>query len=89
MANISHRVTYAFDEKTVHEVTELAKHWKVSKSEAVRLSIHQTLDACKKTVSRTPQEAFRILRQEQPLTPGTGMKWMQEIIKEREQDSLR
>ena len=56
MANISHRVTYAFD---------------------------------KKTVSRTPQEAFRILRQEQPLTPGTGMKWMQEIMKEREQDSLR
>ncbi len=89
MANISYRVTYAFDKKTTEEISELAQRWNISKSAAVRQAIHRVLEESKKRESRSPQEAFKLLRESSALAPGTGMRWMQEIIHEREEDLSR
>jgi len=89
MANISYRVTYAFDKKTAEEVDELAQRWNISKSAAVRQAIHRTLEESKKRESRSPQETLKLLRERSALAPGTGMRWMQEILHDREEDLSR
>lgn len=84
MANMSHRVTYAVDEKTANGVQFLASLWKVSKSEAMRIAIQRSVERHQATQS--PQEALQKLRSLTPLKSGTGERWMQEIRSQREKD---
>ena len=87
MATMTVRGTYALDVESVRKLEQLAKKWGVSKSEALRRSIHSA--ASNQLAVRDRLQAFRALQQSLGLTKSRAAKWEQRVRAERRSSSAK
>ncbi len=88
MASISIKSTYALDPDTVRTLDEIARRWKVSKTEALRRAIRAVAGG----VSEQGHDAIRALDQLQEslaATAPTTKAWVQAARAERRAASTR
>lgn len=79
MASITRKFTYSFDLDTAGRVEELAAHWEVSRTEAVRRAIRATAER-EKPRNRKALETLRKLWAQPPaLTEEETDAWIREI----------
>lgn len=79
MASITRKFTYSFDLDTAGRVEELAAHWEVSRTEAVRRAIRATADR-EKPRNREALKALRKLWAQPPArTDKEREAWIREI----------
>jgi hypothetical protein len=87
MASTVVRSTYALDEETVRRLDNLARHWNVSKSEALRRAI-RTADA----MAGSPDDRLKALDELQAsirLTRSRAQTWVRELREDRRRSSTR
>jgi predicted transcriptional regulator len=87
MASPVIRTTYALDEDTVRRLDGLARHWNVSKSEALRRAI-RAADAAS-TVPDDRLKALDELQASMRLTAGRAQAWVREVRSERRRSTER
>lgn len=86
MATMTIKSTYSLDVETHRTLEELARRWRVSRSEALRRAIR----AAAKDVLRPEEDAVRALdelQQALALTPERAARWEEEARTEREASS--
>ncbi|MPY88944.1 MAG: ribbon-helix-helix protein, CopG family [Luteitalea sp.] len=81
------RTTYALDEETVRRLDGLARHWNVSKSEALRRAI-RAADA-DPTVPNDRLKALDELQASMGLTRGRARAWVRDVRAERRRGTER
>lgn len=87
MASITRKFTYSFDLDTAGRVEELAAHWEVSRTEAVRRAIRATADR-EKPRNREALEALRRLRElPRARTKEETEAWIREVRLMREEST--
>ena len=69
------RSTFALDEPTVRGLAELARKWRVSKSEALRRAVARAQEQPGPGAAMTPQDALRALKQKPPISRAEGKSW--------------
>ncbi len=69
------RSTFALDELTTRGLTQLAKKWGVSKSEALRRAVARAQEQPGPGSEMTPQDALQALKQKPPLSRGQARSW--------------
>ncbi|MET0231704.1 MAG: ribbon-helix-helix protein, CopG family [Rhodanobacteraceae bacterium] len=69
------RSTFALDEPTAHGLTQLARKWGVSKSEALRRAVARAQEHPGPGNTMTPQDALRALKQKPLLSHAEGKSW--------------
>ncbi len=86
MATMTVRSTYALDVETVRALEEVARRWKVSKSEALRRAIRA---AARQGPGEAPDAvaALDALQQSLKLSPGTARAWDRRVRTERRASS--
>jgi hypothetical protein len=88
MASLSIKSTYALDPETVRTLDEIARRWKVSKSEALRRAIRAV-------AGRAPEETHDALQALDELQNALGVtatatrRWVQAARAERRASSRR
>ena len=75
MATMHIRSTFALDEPTARGLTQLAKKWGVSKSEALRRAVARAQEHPGRGDEMTPHDALQALRQKPLLTRGRARDW--------------
>lgn len=89
MASITKKYTYSFDLDTAGRVEELAAHWEVSRTEAVRRAVH-TVSRAEMPRNRDALDALRSLARHPPsLTDDEVDAWEREIRLERQASTRR
>lgn len=89
MASITKKYTYSFDLDTAGRVEELAAHWEVSRTEALRRAVH-TVSSAEMPRNRAALEALRSLARHPPSrTDEERDAWCREIRLEREASTRR
>jgi len=88
MAVTTIKSTYALDLETVKSLENMARRWKVSKSEALRRAIRE---AAARTRSERNEaiDALDKLQASLELTPGTVRKWAERARTERRASAAR
>ena len=86
MATTTVKATYSLDPGTVCRLEEIARHWGVSKSEALRRAI-RAADAAEGPGE--PLAALDALQRGAALSPATARAWAAEARKERRAASSR
>lgn len=81
------RGTYALDVDTVRKLEELAKKWGVSKSEALRRSIHSAASDQVDVSERL--QAFRAIQHSIGLTRRQARQWEERVRAERRASSTK
>ena len=79
--------TYSFDVDTVQNLEQMASHWGVSKSEALRRAIRTTAQSLPTAVS--PLDALDQLQRSLNLNPANAQAWSRRVRTERRASSLR
>ena len=79
MASITRKFTYSFDLDTAGRVEELAAHWEVSRTEAVRRAIRATADREKPRNRKALESLRRLWAQPPALTAEETDDWIREI----------
>jgi hypothetical protein len=77
------KVTYALDPETLKKVNHLARHWQVSKTEAVRRAVGQ---AAEREPTLTPAEKIALLHRLQRQFAEAGVdfeRWKRDIKRGR------
>ncbi len=69
------RSTFALDEPTSRGLTQLAKKWGVSKSEALRRAVARAQEQPGAGGEMAPQDALRALKHKPPLTRKQARSW--------------
>jgi Ribbon-helix-helix protein, copG family len=82
MATTTIKTTYSLDVETVRALEAMAKHWKVSKSEALRLAI-RTASAQTEPTPNTPLRALDRLQERLDLSEADRRRWERESLAER------
>jgi ribbon-helix-helix CopG family protein len=88
MARTTVKSTYALDVETVRDLEEMARRWKVSKSEALRRAIRAAkLAPASQAVEKaaTLDELQRALH----LSPDAARRWQDRVRRERHAASVR
>ena len=75
MATMYIRSTFALDEPTVHGLSQLARKWGVSKSEALRRAIARAQEHPGPGETMTPQAALRALKEKPLISRAEGKAW--------------
>lgn len=75
MATMHIRSTFALDEPTVRGLADLARKWRVSKSEALRRAVARAQEQPGPGETMTPQDALRALRQKPLISHAEGKRW--------------
>ena len=75
MATMYIRSTFALDEPTAHGLSQLARKWGVSKSEALRRAIARAQEHPGPGETMSPQDALRALKAKPPLSRAEGKSW--------------
>jgi transposase-like protein len=88
MATATVKATYSLDPGTVCRLEEIARHWGVSKSEALRRAIRAAAVGPAAGPSE-PLAALDALQRGAALTPATTRAWAAEARKERRASSSR
>jgi hypothetical protein len=88
MATTTVKATYSLDPGTVCRLEEIARHWGVSKSEALRRAI-RAADAGPSASLSEPLAALDALQKSTALTPAKARAWAAETRKERRASSVR
>lgn len=89
MASTSKKFTYSFDLDTAGRVEELAAHWEVSRTEALRRAVH-TVSRAEMPRNRDALDALRSLARHPPSrTAEETEAWLREIRLEREASTRR
>ncbi|MDN5864111.1 MAG: ribbon-helix-helix protein, CopG family [Gammaproteobacteria bacterium] len=70
------RSTFALDEATAKGLADLAKRWKVSKSQALRRAVAQAQEQPGRHGEMTPQEALERLAERPPLDKEDADAWI-------------
>ena len=81
------RGTYALDVESVRKLEQLAKKWGVSKSEALRRSIHSA--ASNQAEGSDRLQAFRSLQRSLGLTRRRAKQWEDQVRAERRASSTK
>jgi hypothetical protein len=87
MATMTVRSTYALDIESVKKLERLAKHWGVSKSEALRRSIQAA--AVNQTDTADPLQAFEVLQRSLNLSKRKARQWEDSVRANRRASSAR
>jgi len=87
MAITTVKSTYSLDVETVRELEEMARAWKVSKSEALRRSIRSA--ATEALQGGNAIEALDELQEALRLTPARALAWARRARAERRATSAR
>jgi hypothetical protein len=82
MATTTVKATYSLDPGTVSRLEEIARHWGVSKSEALRRAIRAAASG-ETPGGAGPLAALDALQQAAALTPSSARAWADESRKER------
>jgi hypothetical protein len=82
MASTTIKTTYALDVETVRALEAMAKRWKVSKSEALRLAIRSASAQAEPSRS-APLRALDRLQERLGLTAADRRRWERESRAER------
>ena len=69
------RSTFALDEPTAHGLTQLARKWGVSKSEALRRAVARAQEQPGPGGAMTPQDALQALKQKPLISRAEGKSW--------------
>jgi hypothetical protein len=85
MATTTVKATYSLDPGTVSRLEEIARHWGVSKSEALRRAIRAAASA--ETSGAGPLAALDALQRAAALTPSSARAWAEELRRERRASS--
>jgi hypothetical protein len=88
MASLSIKSTYSLDPDTVRTLHEIARRWKVSKSEALRRAIRAVADRLPEQ-SHDALQALDDLQSSLGATATTTKAWMQAARAERRASSRR
>ena len=81
------RSTYALDLETVRKLEQLAQKWGVSKSEALRRSVHSASVA--QLNSLDPLQAFEALQRSLHLSKAEADEWQRSVRAVRRASSAR
>ncbi len=81
------RGAYSLDAETVRDLEQMASHWGVSKSEALRRAIRTTAQTLPSAAS--PLEALDELQRALKLSPAKAEAWSRRVRAERRASSLR
>lgn len=79
--------TYSLDTETVRDLEQMASHWGVSKSEALRRAIRTTAQTLPSAAS--PLDALDELQKSLNLSPAKARAWGRRVRSERRASSLR
>ena len=79
--------TYSLDVETVRDLEQMASHWGVSKSEALRRAIRTTAQTLPSAAS--PLDALDELQRALNLSPAKAQAWSRRVRTERRASSLR
>jgi Arc/MetJ-type ribon-helix-helix transcriptional regulator len=88
MATQTVNTTYSLDVETVRTLEDLARRWRVSKSEAVRRAIRASSTQTLKE-DLTPIQALDRLQRSLSLTPRSAARWAAAARRERQERSRR
>lgn len=77
MANMTERMTFAFDKKTRRRIQYLAKKWNISQSEAVRRAVEESMDRVNLQID--PLAALRAFHSQGGLDSKTASTHLAEI----------
>lgn len=69
------RSTFALDEPTVRGLADLARKWRVSKSEALRRAVARAQEQPGPGGTMTPHDALRALALKPPISRAEGKAW--------------
>lgn len=83
MATMYIRSTFALDEPTVHGLSQLARKWGVSKSEALRRAIARAQEHPGPGETMTPQAALQALKEKPLISRAEGKAWRAENAQAR------
>ena len=75
MATMYIRSTFALDEPTTRGLTQLAKKWGVSKSEALRRAVARAQEQPGPGDAMTPHDALLALKRTPPITRAEARRW--------------
>jgi hypothetical protein len=92
MATMHIRATFTLDEPTTRGLTQLAKKWGVSKSEALRRAVARAQEQPGAGGAMTPRDALHALKQKPLLSGGQARSWRADNARARresEQDAVR
>jgi predicted transcriptional regulator len=89
MATPTIKSTYALDVETVGALDTLARHWKVSKSEAMRRAIRASAAAHAVTAVPEPLQALDELQKGLALAPAAAARWSNQARADRRARSRR
>lgn len=84
MASITRKFTYSFDTDTAGRVEELAAHWEVSRTEAVRRAIRAASEREKPRNKEALEELRRLWAQPPAHTEEEIEDWLREVRLMRE-----
>jgi len=79
--------TYSLDVDTVQNLEQMASHWGVSKSEALRRAIRTAAQTLPSEAS--PLDALEELQRSINLSPAKAQAWSRRVRSERRASSLR
>ena len=79
--------TYSLDVETVRDLEQMASHWGVSKSEALRRAIRAMAQTLQSVTS--PLDALDELQRSLNLSPAKTQAWSRRVRTERRASSLR
>lgn len=82
MATLTVKATYSLDPGTVSRLEELARHWGVSKSEALRRAIRAATPGGGPD-DAGPLAALEMLQRTAGLSPSSVRAWADEVRRER------
>lgn len=89
MATTTIKSTYALDVETVGALEALARHWNVSKSEAMRRVIRASAAAHAVSAAPEPLQALDELQKTLALAPAAATRWSSAARAERRAGSRR
>ncbi len=88
MATPSIKATYSLDVDTVRTLERIARHWKVSRSEALRRAIRAAA-AGEEPAAPEALAALDALQRALAITPGKARAWADAVRRERRAASAR
>ncbi len=82
MPTMTHRTTFALDDRTAQRLRRLAARWQVSQAEVVRRSVEQAEKAASPE-KPDPVAMLRAYHAKGGLDPARAEKWLEEIREDR------
>jgi predicted DNA-binding protein len=83
------KATYSLDVETIEALETMARHWGVSKSEAVRRAIHAAAHLAQANERSAAIEALDALQAQLGLSAQAAEHWARTVRSERQESSKR